>query len=487
MARKIRIVTCIVAIILLSIVELSGLTNLTERKSSDFKYQPFFEEKNDFDVLFMGTSHVINAIFPMELWNDYGITSYNFGGHGNELATTYWVLKNALDYTTPKLVVIDCLKLGSEAKVCTNIEYAHYSFDAFPLTINKIKAINDLFESGNKQEMLWDFTVYHSRWNELNDNDLNLAYNKEKGAEYRVAVAIPEKYDVILESEKTFDHTMGAEYLRKMIEECQERGIEVILTYLPFPADSVHQMDANLAYDIANEYGIDYINFLKIDDIINLDTDCYDPNSHLNGSGGRKVTEYLGEYINSHCDLPDHRQDEAYSKWNEDYKKYTEFKFNHLKQQDNLDKGLMLLADKNMSSCVYFKGGSEALQDQRTIKLIKNIVPQSKLMKLEQAIKEKGEYLFIVDRQVDEIVEILGEDEASDIITSFGKVSRDEQGINLIDNNGKKIQLNSDQNGNCVDISVIAIDKIDNMVQYEGYFNLSGVDKNNNLVGNKVK
>jgi hypothetical protein len=61
-----------------------------ERKASDFKYANFFEQDEDFDVLFFGTSHVINGIFPMELWNEYGIVSYNFGGHGNEIATSYW-------------------------------------------------------------------------------------------------------------------------------------------------------------------------------------------------------------------------------------------------------------------------------------------------------------------------------------------------------------------------------------------------------------
>ena len=67
-------------------------------------------------VLFFGTSHVNNAVFPMELWKDYGITAYNFGGHANAIATSYWVMKNALDYTHPKLVVFDCLGMTSNTK-----------------------------------------------------------------------------------------------------------------------------------------------------------------------------------------------------------------------------------------------------------------------------------------------------------------------------------------------------------------------------------
>lgn len=46
-----------------------------------------------------------------------------------------------------------------------------------------------------------------------------------------------------------------------MIEDCQDRGIEVVLTYLPFSAAPVQQMTANYIYDIAEEYNVGYINF----------------------------------------------------------------------------------------------------------------------------------------------------------------------------------------------------------------------------------
>lgn len=71
------------------------MDGIVARKDSYFKYEPFFKQEENFDVLFMGTSHVLNAVYPMELWNDYGIVSYNFGGHGNYLPTTYCIMKNA--------------------------------------------------------------------------------------------------------------------------------------------------------------------------------------------------------------------------------------------------------------------------------------------------------------------------------------------------------------------------------------------------------
>lgn len=83
-------------------------------------------------MLFMGTSHVLNAVYPMELWNDYGIVSYNFGGHGNYLPTTYCIMKNALEYTTPKLMVIDCFFLGQNKK-CGMWTSNMFRWTGFPL------------------------------------------------------------------------------------------------------------------------------------------------------------------------------------------------------------------------------------------------------------------------------------------------------------------------------------------------------------------
>ena len=202
MKKAMRAAGCIITVIL-TIGLLMWTVNLTERKESSNKYSDFFKDR-DYDVLFMGTSHVINSVFPMELWKEYGITSYNCGGTSNYLPTTYWVLQNALDYVTPKVVVIDCLRLADDEK-CPYLARAHYSLDAFPLSKTKIDAIRDLMDNpgGNTAleaekaaniaqspwlELLWDFTLYHSRWNELEKDDFSPAASREKGAETRIDV-----------------------------------------------------------------------------------------------------------------------------------------------------------------------------------------------------------------------------------------------------------------------------------------------------------
>lgn len=288
------------------------LTDLMELKNSDMIFLPFLEQDENFDVLLMGSSHMIFGVYPMELWNDYGIVSYNMGGHGERIPTTYWMMENALEHTTTQLVVIDCVYLYAEEKTNDAFSNIHTSFDAFPLNSTKLSSIYDLLDDPEMDRMIqegtarelrkrtgmelyWDFSIYHTRWNELNETDFIVSLVKNKGAEYVAAIGTPIEVTKIPIEKKLEGETTGVRYLRKMIEDCQSREIEVLLVFVPFPAEESRQMDANRVYDIADEYGVNYINFLDMD-IVDYNTDCYDENSHLNASGGQKVTEYRTVY-----------------------------------------------------------------------------------------------------------------------------------------------------------------------------------------------
>lgn len=359
MRRKLKIAGSCIITVCLTVCILLCLTNLMERKASEEKYADFFEQKEDFDVLFMGTSHVINGVFPMRLWNEYGIVSYNFGGHDNRMPTTYWVMKNALEYTDPKVVVIDCAELSSEYKCSEAFSCVHLSLDAFPLNVTKARAIWDLLDDPIYEEaiangtasqsdeprtkigLLWDYSVYHSRWPEIGRSDFVPDITYEKGAESRIAVTRGQM-EKIPSGQKMDGGTTGDRYLRKMIEDCQNRGIEVLLTYLPFLAVEHLQMEANYVYDLAKEYGVNYINFLDMD-LVDYQTDLYDK-SHVNPSGARKITDYLGEYLISNYEITDRRHNEDYSFWHEDYNEYLAFENRNITACEDIEVYLMLLA-----------------------------------------------------------------------------------------------------------------------------------------------
>lgn len=388
MKRKIQIFLGCVITICLTLGLLVYVDNLTELKLSKEKYSDFIEQEEDFDVLFLGSSHVVNGIFPMELWNDYGIVSYNLGASAGQIPTTYWVFRNALDYTNPKVVVIDCLFLSGNFKTSDRFSYTHLALDGFPLTKTKIEAVTDLLddkaldravmngearsggEKRTKLGLLWDYTVYHSRWNELEERDFSDIRNKNKGAEACIAVN-GEPLNRIDKSIKSIGGTVGLKYLRRMIEECQERGIEVLLTFLPFTAEEWYQQESNYVYELAEEYNVNYINFLD-EEVIDYEIDMADIISHLNPAGARKVTKYLGKYLVENYDVQDNRNDSKYQSWFEDYDEYCEYKDATLQSERDLINYLMLLIDDDLDITMRIEDTS-IFNDRITSKMLANL------------------------------------------------------------------------------------------------------------------
>jgi hypothetical protein len=344
---------CLMTLIMI-IIPLCYLSKITERKASAIKYEEFFEDKMDYDVLFLGSSHMIDGISPMDMWHDYGITSYNLGGHSNTVPTSYWVLMNALDYTTPKLVVMDGYLITSQYKISNdNYSSVHNSLDAFPLTFTKIKGVLDLLNDSNIEAgiengevkidedriplgLLWDFSVYHSRWNEISENDFNPPKTYNKGAEDRISLVPME-----LHENNNIDNlnSVGVEYLDKIVDECEKRGIEILLVYLP--AKDGYQSQANWMEKYAYEKGLDFINFTD-GSCINPAIDFSDAAGHMNPSGAKKITAFIGDYIKKRYSI-----EGDYNIWESDYEEYVSYKTNLIKQQKDIKNYLMLLNDSS--------------------------------------------------------------------------------------------------------------------------------------------
>ena len=210
MKKKIGRFLKIFAFCALLAVAVAGVSRLVERKESREKMQPFLSRAGEYDVLFLGDSIMNTGVFPMEIWEKYGIAGYNIASYGNTLPITYWALQNALDYAAPKLVVLDVQGVSKSYKVSGNSSDVHTAFDCYPITKTKIRTMNDLMDdpdavddSGTayadmKWEYLFTLGKYHTRWSKLTDADFHPVYNREKGAKSVMAVADTQDYDLIV-------------------------------------------------------------------------------------------------------------------------------------------------------------------------------------------------------------------------------------------------------------------------------------------------
>ena len=72
------------------------------------KKEEFQKETNDtIDVIFIGDSEVYSAYNPMQLYGDYGFTSYVLATSAQRLCDTYSILKSMYKTQTPEYIFIE--------------------------------------------------------------------------------------------------------------------------------------------------------------------------------------------------------------------------------------------------------------------------------------------------------------------------------------------------------------------------------------------
>ena len=368
---------------LLAVVRL--LSFVTERKESGSRLRPFLRNAKQYDVLFFGDSHVINGAFPRELWRDWGIPAYNLASYGNTMPVVYWTMRLALQYASPQWVVIGVKGVEKDWMLTGSSSDLHTALDGYPLSPEKLTAILDLTkdprstdDEGNPyQQLRWEYLFklakYHSRWRELTGNDFAPGDNRLLGALNAVSVAVPAEYAPPEEPEPAEESGVGYEYLRRMIAECRERGIRVLLVNMPYPAKEEAWEIGERVRLIAEETDTPFIDFLRLDSVADYQTDCYDPRSHLNPSGARKVTAYLGDWLRRRAALPDRRGDPAYARFQEEDAIWLSDKEELLRGQTQPDRLLMLLHDPDFSVAFHMSEWAAFGEDDRLLRLLENI------------------------------------------------------------------------------------------------------------------
>lgn len=299
------------------------------------------EEKNSLDVLFLGNSDVYRGISPIILWDDHGIASYAYTASGQRLWTAYYMLKEALLYQKPKVVVFDVDAVFSN----NDSSKANYrkAFDNMKNNKVKYEAINDkIYKFTFEEKISFYFPIirYHSRYNELTKEDFKYAfYNYHfayKGLDMVTRIK-PYKngYDYMQKTKDVEISDKVKKYLDGIVKLCKDNNVELIFTELP-SATSWNLSKSEVISKYAKENNIKFIDLNK-EEIEGFDwkTDTCDGGDHLNVFGAEKVTRYLGKYLTSNYQFINHKSDTKYKQWIIDSKKYHEDKNMRLSKENN--------------------------------------------------------------------------------------------------------------------------------------------------------
>ena len=291
----------------------------------------FYEQpENSIDMLCIGSSHTFVDINTGVLWNEQGIPSYVLGGSLQPFWNSYYYLVEALKTQRPGLVVLEALAVNLDddysdhGMIINNIAGMHMS-------MNKLEAIRaSVTDTDGVIDNSLLFEEYHERYTDLELMDIADDLGDEvrtaswKGFYdyYRVEEQVHPSYTEDVDPKPMTNKQEY--YYRLIIEYCQAEGIPLLIIVSP---DGGYCDDQRAKYlyaaDIAEEYGVDFIDFNEYYDDIGLDpSEDFGDIGHLNYSGNRKFTSYFGEYLDDNYDLPDRRNDNSglYDSWEENYR-----------------------------------------------------------------------------------------------------------------------------------------------------------------------
>lgn len=343
--------------------------------------EEYYKETTEHDVIFVGDCEVYENFSPITLWEDYGITSYIRGNAQQLVWQSYYMLEDTLKYETPKVVVYNVQSLTHAEP--QKEEYNRMTIDGMKWSETKINAIKaSMLEEENMFDYVFPILRYHSRITELNKNDIKYFFSKRKIAHNGYYMRVDTTLDNMAEDtdvensetgqdssiEKDADDFMSfedfeivadygddtdnssaedekykfgeypMEYLDKMRELCNEKGITLIFVKAPSSEPVWYNAYEEQVEAYAKKYNLTYINYLeKMEEIeLDYDTDSYDGGLHMNLYGAEKISKDFGKILSEEFKVENHKNDAEYAKV---YKEKVDFYYDMIEaQKAELDK-----------------------------------------------------------------------------------------------------------------------------------------------------
>lgn len=270
--------------------------DLKDRTANGILAEPF----GTIDLVIVGDSESYSSFIPLQMWKDYGITSYVCGTPSQTLDYSEDFLRKAFENQKPKLVVLETnaifrrFSLGSEILIRADEKFSIYR--------------------------------YHDRWKNISFVDFssevaNDYVVNDKGYRIDGSVKSGDASNYMKPSDKKEKLPVkNKSYLYSIINLCKDNGAELMFVSTP-SLKNWNSERHNTVAELAEEFGIEYIdmNMLNIEIPIDWSCDTKDAGDHLNYAGAVKATGYFGECLNSKNIFEDHRNDAAYSDWDKAY------------------------------------------------------------------------------------------------------------------------------------------------------------------------
>ena len=289
----------------------------------------------------MGTSSVYCGWVAPLAWKEYGLTIYPASFNG----IPFFLYENLIKELRSRRAGVDffvidvrgILKMSSPI----NEAFIRYVTDVMPMSSNKLDALKRSFEvietyndkeltAAEKAAYYFPLLKYHLRWSMLTEEDYTDLPDEYKGAppnqknlEFRTKT-IQLNPEAQTEECGSLD-SLQEKYLYSLLDYAEQENLQLLFVSYPARNSRSDQLLINETLRIAKSRGYDTLCFDTEEMCREAELDFsadFRNNNHLNSKGALKMTRYLGSYIRSNYDLPDHRGEEEYQSWDDSWTAY---------------------------------------------------------------------------------------------------------------------------------------------------------------------
>lgn len=328
-------------------------------------------EKNTLDVAIIGSSHAYVNFSPGTLWDEYGIASYVLGSSMQPMWNSYYYLKEALKTQKPELIVLEGFGLTYKENYSTNARIIKNVY-GMKWSLDKIRAALVSAKKGHRREFLLEYARYHTRYSTLNRGDFfpeseymdsnDYWHYTDTMGQYLFDTSRPITIRDVSNVRETKDLSEKTEkYFRMTIELAQEKGIPIVVVVAPHGLSEDAQRKYLRAQEIAEEYGVGFlnVNLLLGESGIDPAADYHD-SAHMTVEGSRKLSLYVGKYLKDNYELSDRRGDERYKAWDSCAAYIKQYRQNMiLKNSSDLDTISGLLSNPNYRLLLSLDGSAD--------------------------------------------------------------------------------------------------------------------------------
>lgn len=319
-------------------------------EGNEMLYQAYSKEPKDtIDGVFVGNSAINRSWVAPVAWNECGFTTFSLSSGNQPIVLVPDIIKLARKKQNIKFAVVDIHPIRSTTyyegtlpsirrvtDILPDTEPLRYDMISKGLEYYRDSYTGTKFEkridhnlTGKEYSFYMDFFVYHSRWQDLDEEDYRKPINKYKSAyTENCFYTIYNMNRYPLETEKGGLTDAQKKNLQDVIDYAEENEFPILFVSVPTNMDGNDQKELNEAFDIIKNTNSKYVDGINFNTQEMLDTlgidftkDFYD-NDHLNYAGAPKLTKYLANYIKDKYNLEDKRGQKKYASWNTAYDAY---------------------------------------------------------------------------------------------------------------------------------------------------------------------